>query len=188
MIDPHKVLGFLNITGTWDPALLFVIGGALLVFMSGYQLLVKNRKLALNQAPMQIPTHSKVDLALIIGAAIFGIGWGLGGICPGPALVNLLSGSIGIFGVFIAMLAGMAGVHAWQVLLTAHTSRKIPSCNISSSCHKHSAIPSTIADDNVSIVLACRNRIASAGLTITPASTRTAGDLAVFSTIKSSNS
>lgn len=124
MIDPHKVLGFLNITGAWDPSLLFVMGGALLVFMPGYQLLVKNRKLALNQAPMQIPTHSKIDHTLIIGAAIFGIGWGLAGVCPGPALVNLLSGSIGVFGFFIAMLAGMAGVHVWQVLWTARTSRK----------------------------------------------------------------
>lgn len=124
MIDPHKVLGFLNITGTWDPSLLFVMGGALLVFMPGYQLLVKNRKLALNQAPMQIPPHSKIDHTLIIGAAIFGIGWGLAGVCPGPALVNLLSGSIGVFGFFIAMLAGMAGVHVWQVLWTARTSRK----------------------------------------------------------------
>jgi uncharacterized membrane protein YedE/YeeE len=124
MIDPHKVLGFLNITGAWDPSLLFVMGGALLVFMPGYQLLVKNRKLALNQAPMQIPPHSKIDHTLIIGAAIFGIGWGLAGVCPGPALVNLLSGSIGVFGFFIAMLAGMAGVHVWQVLWTARTSRK----------------------------------------------------------------
>jgi uncharacterized membrane protein YedE/YeeE len=124
MIDPHKVLGFLNITGAWDPSLLFVMGGALLVFMPGYQLLVKNRKLTLNQAPMQIPPHSKIDHTLIIGAAIFGIGWGLAGVCPGPALVNLLSGSIGVFGFFIAMLAGMAGVHVWQVLWTARTSRK----------------------------------------------------------------
>jgi uncharacterized membrane protein YedE/YeeE len=124
MIDPHKVLGFLNITGAWDPSLLFVMGGALLVFMPGYQLLVKNRKLALNQAPMQIPPHSKIDHTLIIGAAIFGIGWGLAGVCPGPALVNLLSGSIGVFGFFIAMLAGMAGGHVWQVLWTARTSRK----------------------------------------------------------------
>lgn len=124
MIDPHKVQGFLNITGAWDPSLLFVMGGALLVFMPGYQLLVKNRKLALNQAPMQIPPHSKIDHTLIIGAAIFGIGWGLAGVCPGPALVNLLSGSIGVFGFFIAMLAGMAGVHVWQVLWTARTSRK----------------------------------------------------------------
>lgn len=112
MINQHKVLGFLNITGTWDPSLLFVMGGALLVFIPGYQLLVKNRKQALNHAPMQIPVHHKIDRSLVIGAAVFGIGWGLGGVCPGPALVDLLSCSTGAFGFFIAMLIGM-GAATW---------------------------------------------------------------------------
>lgn len=111
MINQHKVLGFLNITGTWDPSLLFVMGGALLVFIPGYQLLVKNRKQALNHAPMQIPVHHKIDRSLVIGAAVFGIGWGLGGVCPGPALVDLLSGSTGAFGFFIAMLIGMGAAN-----------------------------------------------------------------------------
>lgn len=114
MIDPHKVLGFLNITGTWDPSLLFVMGGALFIFIPGYQILVKNRRQALNHEPLQIPTNRRIDRKLVSGAAIFGIGWGLAGICPGPALINLMSGSAGAIGFFVAMLAGMELVHYWQ--------------------------------------------------------------------------
>jgi len=86
MTDPARVIGFLDVFGAWDPALLFVMAGAVGVYGLGMLILcrVKNRNLKLPS-----PTSSPIDRPLVIGAAIFGIGWGLGGFCPGPALANL---------------------------------------------------------------------------------------------------
>jgi uncharacterized membrane protein YedE/YeeE len=86
MTDPARVIGFLNIFGAWDPALLFVMAGAVGVYGLGMLLLrrVKNQNLELPSA-----ASSPIDRQLVIGSAIFGMGWGLGGFCPGPALANL---------------------------------------------------------------------------------------------------
>jgi uncharacterized membrane protein YedE/YeeE len=86
MTDPARVIGFLDVSGAWDPALLFVMGGAVGVYGLGLLLLrhFKNRSLKLPSAA-SLP----IDRRLVIGAAIFGLGWGLGGFCPGPALANL---------------------------------------------------------------------------------------------------
>ena len=86
MTDPARVIGFLNVFGAWDPALLFVMAGAVSVYGLGMLILrrVKNRNLKLPS-----PTSSPIDRQLVIGSAIFGVGWGLGGFCPGPALANL---------------------------------------------------------------------------------------------------
>jgi uncharacterized membrane protein YedE/YeeE len=86
MTDPARVIGFLNVFGPWDPALLFVMAGAVSVYGLGMLTLrrVKNRNLKLPS-----PTSSPIDRQLVIGATIFGVGWGLGGFCPGPALANL---------------------------------------------------------------------------------------------------
>jgi uncharacterized membrane protein YedE/YeeE len=86
MTDPARVIGFLDLFGAWDPALLFVMAGAVGVYGLGMLILrrVKNRNLKLPS-----PTSSPIDRQLVIGAAIFGVGWGLGGFCPGPALANL---------------------------------------------------------------------------------------------------
>ena len=86
MTDPARVIGFLNVFGPWDPALLFVMAGAVSVYGLGMLTLrrVKNRNLKLPS-----PTSSPIDRQLVIGSAIFGVGWGLGGFCPGPALANL---------------------------------------------------------------------------------------------------
>jgi uncharacterized membrane protein YedE/YeeE len=86
MTDPARVIGFLDIFGAWDPALLFVMAGAVGVYGLGMLILrrVKNRSLKL---PSAIP--SPIDRQLVIGSTIFGLGWGLGGFCPGPALANL---------------------------------------------------------------------------------------------------
>src|SRR6266576_7062519 len=86
MTDPARVIGFLDVFGAWDPALLFVMAGAVGVYGLGMLILcrVKNRNLKLPS-----PTSSPIDRPLVIGAAIFGVGWGLGGFCPGPALANL---------------------------------------------------------------------------------------------------
>jgi uncharacterized protein len=86
MTDPARVIGFLDLFGAWDPALLFVMAGAVGVYGLGILMLrrVKNRDLKLPS-----PTPSLIDRQLIVGSAIFGVGWGLGGFCPGPALANL---------------------------------------------------------------------------------------------------
>src|SRR5882724_2130333 len=86
MTDPARVIGFLDVFGAWDPALLFVMAGAVGVYGLGMLILrrVKNRELNLPSA-----TSSPIDRRLVIGSGIFGVGWGLGGFCPGPALANL---------------------------------------------------------------------------------------------------
>ena len=86
MTDPARVIGFLDLFGAWDPALLFVMAGAVGVYGLGILILrrVKNRDLKLPS-----PTPSPIDRQLIVGSAIFGVGWGLAGFCPGPALANL---------------------------------------------------------------------------------------------------
>lgn len=86
MTDPARVIGFLDLFGAWDPALLFVMAGAVGAYGLGMLMLrrVKNRDLKLPS-----PTPSPIDCQLIVGSAIFGVGWGLGGFCPGPALANL---------------------------------------------------------------------------------------------------
>src|SRR5882724_12909972 len=86
MTDPARVIGFLNVFGAWDPALLFVMAGAVGVYGLGMLMLrrVKNQNLELPSA-----ASSPIDRQLVIGSAIFGMGWGLGGFCPGPALANL---------------------------------------------------------------------------------------------------
>jgi uncharacterized membrane protein YedE/YeeE len=92
MVDPARVTGFLDLAGAWDPSLAFVMGGALLVFMPGYFLLVKPRRQSVLGEPIAAVLASKLDRRLIGGAALFGIGWGLVGICPGPALSLISSG------------------------------------------------------------------------------------------------
>ena len=107
MIDPAKVLNFLDITGTWDASLAFVLAGATATAAIGFAL-VRRRPAPLFAAQFQIPTARAVEPRLLAGATLFGIGWGLAGLCPGPALVDLAiaPGSIGLF--VASMLAGMA--------------------------------------------------------------------------------
>ena len=107
MIDPARVTGFLDVAGAWDPSLAFVMGGALAVFMPGYFLLVKPRRLSLLGEPMARVPAPVLDRHLIGGAALFGIGWGLVGICPGPALSLISSGQPMIMLFIAAMVAGI---------------------------------------------------------------------------------
>ena len=88
MTEPAKVLGFLDLAGLWDPSLAFVMGGALAVGFAAFGL-AKRRRIALDGEPMQTPAARAIDRPLIAGGLIFGIGWGLAGICPGPALVDV---------------------------------------------------------------------------------------------------
>ena len=112
MTNPAKVLGFLDIFGKWDPTLAFVMGGALAVSAFGYFVARRQDNSWLGE-PFAIPTRRDLDPKLFGGAALFGAGWGLVGLCPGPALANLSRGSVEI-GVFVA--AVMAGVIGYRFL------------------------------------------------------------------------
>jgi uncharacterized protein len=106
MTRPQKVIGFLDLFGAWDPSLAFVMMGAIAVHLIAYRL-VRRRSSPLVAQSFSIPTRRDVDLRLVSGAALFGVGWGLGGYCPGPAVTSLASGAAGV-GVFIGtMLVGM---------------------------------------------------------------------------------
>ena len=106
MTDPSKVLGFLDIFGLWDPSLAFVMGGAIAVGFFAFAW-AKKRTVNFLGGALHLPTNSQIDKPLVVGAVLFGAGWGLAGFCPGPALVSLASGQIkgAVFVVF--MLAGM---------------------------------------------------------------------------------
>ena len=106
MTNPAKVLAFLDLAGTWDPSLIFVVGGAVLVGLIAFYL-AKNRTQSFLGGAMQIPTRRDIDRPLIIGSAMFGVGWGLAGFCPGPALVSLGSGELKALVFVVAMLGGM---------------------------------------------------------------------------------
>jgi uncharacterized membrane protein YedE/YeeE len=102
MVNPDKVISFLDIFGDWDPSLALVMGAALIVTAVGYRLVWRKPKpLAADQ--FQVPTNRTIDKKLAIGAVLFGIGWGLVGLCPGPAIAALLIGGLPI----IIFLAGM---------------------------------------------------------------------------------
>lgn len=106
MANPEKVLGFLDISGYWDPSLALVMAAAVAVATLGFAW-AKKRKTSLLGLPLQLPTSTKIDKRLIGGSLLFGIGWGLAGICPGPALV-LLGAGMYKGAIFVAaMLAGM---------------------------------------------------------------------------------
>ena len=107
MTNPAKVLGFLDLAGSWDPSLVLVMGGALMVSLPLFAL-IGRRKRALLGEPMQLPTTRRIDLRLLLGSLTFGVGWGLAGYCPGPALVNLGTGRTEPLLFCLAMLAGMA--------------------------------------------------------------------------------
>jgi len=106
MINPERVLGFLDFAGAWDATLGFVMAGALAVSILGY-LLARRRSRALLGDAMQIPARNDIDAKLVLGAAIFGIGWGLVGFCPGPAIAALSSGMMPAVAFVAAMAAGM---------------------------------------------------------------------------------
>ncbi len=113
MIDPAKVQGFLDFTGVWDPSLAFVMGGALSVTAVGYAWLRGRTQTFTGQA-LQWPPRGHVDARLIVGAALFGVGWGASGYCPGPALASLALGGAGLLLFVGAMLLGMLCVQAFS--------------------------------------------------------------------------
>lgn len=113
MGSPAKVQNFLDFFGQWDPSLGFVMGGAIAVGLVAFTW-AKQRKTALLSAPMQLPTSTAIDSKLLTGSALFGIGWGLAGFCPGPALMNLSTLNPEVWLFVAAMLAGMGAQHIWS--------------------------------------------------------------------------
>lgn len=106
MANPAKVLAFLDLAGAWDPSLALVMGGAIAVAVIPLNL-ARKKKLSLLGAPMQLPTKRELDPRLIGGSLVFGVGWGVAGICPGPAVVLLLTAHWQIIVFVLAMLVGM---------------------------------------------------------------------------------
>mgnify|MGYP000106082632 CR=1 FL=1 len=110
MTDTTKVIGFLSLNKDWNPALMLVMGGAIAVHAVVYRIVTK-RQSPLFTETFHIPTNTTLDGRLIGGAVLFGLGWGMGGVCPGPGLVSVFSGTTEIFVFVVAMIVGMLG---WQ--------------------------------------------------------------------------
>jgi uncharacterized membrane protein YedE/YeeE len=106
MSNPQKILGFLDLAGAWDPSLMFVMVGAVIVGFGGYYIASK-RTVAFFGGALQIPVRQDINQPLIIGSLIFGAGWGIAGFCPGPAIVALGAGHLQAAVFLIAMLVGM---------------------------------------------------------------------------------
>ena len=106
MTRPEKVVGFLDVFGNWDPSLMFVMIGAISIHLVTYQLIMRRRSPLLSST-WHIPDKKEITPALIVGSILFGIGWGLGGYCPGPAVTSLASFELKPFLFVISMVGGM---------------------------------------------------------------------------------
>jgi uncharacterized membrane protein YedE/YeeE len=111
MTDPAKVLAFLDLAGDWDPSLMFVMAGAIAVAAWPF-VLARRRQTSWLGEPIRLPAARQLDRRLMSGSVLFGIGWGLSGLCPGPALVGAAAGQSDVAIFVAAMLVGM-GLHAW---------------------------------------------------------------------------
>jgi uncharacterized membrane protein YedE/YeeE len=107
MTDPGKVLGFLDLAGAWDPSLALVMGGAIAVGVVAFAI-AKRRTVTFFGGALYWPESNAVDKRLVLGSLVFGLGWGLAGFCPGPAVVSLAAGQPKAAAFVVAMLAGMA--------------------------------------------------------------------------------
>ncbi len=106
MTQPTRVIGFLDVLGTWDPTLAFVMGAAVAVYAVAFRL-IRRRTEPWLDLTFHLPTRADIDRNLVVGAALFGVGWGLVGLCPGPAIVSLSSGHATSILFVIAMVVGM---------------------------------------------------------------------------------
>lgn len=109
MTTPANVIAFLDVFGSWNPTLAFVMGGAIAVHAPIYWLFVRGRETPTFARTFGLPTRRDIDVQLLAGAALFGAGWGLAGFCPGPAVASLASGASTVIWFVVAMLVGMFG-------------------------------------------------------------------------------
>ena len=120
--NPAKVLNFFDVAGRWDPSLIMVMGGALVVTFIGYRLVLR-RPAPLMDLKFHLPDNSRIDARLLGGAAVFGVGWGIAGFCPGGALPALGTGRIEVFAFVAALIAGIFVAKGLTALSGARTAR-----------------------------------------------------------------
>ena len=120
MANPAKVLNFFDVAGAWDPSLIFVMGGALIVTAVGYRLVLR-KPAPIMAVRFDLPTNRALDARLLGGAAVFGIGWGIAGFCPGGALPALGTGRTEVFVFVAALLAGIFAARAVMRLTATRT-------------------------------------------------------------------
>jgi uncharacterized membrane protein YedE/YeeE len=118
MINPAKVIGFLDLFGQWDPSLAFVMAGAVAVTSVGYRFILKQERPRF-ASTFTLPTRTDIDAPLLIGPALFGFGWGLVGLCPGPALAALTAAPKSIWVFFVSMLVGMYALKLYRLRTSA---------------------------------------------------------------------
>jgi uncharacterized protein len=123
MTRPTKVIGFLDVFGAWDASLMFVMMGAIAVHFIAYRV-VRGQSSPLLAGSFALPTRRDIDMKLLLGAAIFGVGWGLAGFCPGPAVTSLASGSLSVFVFVAAMLAGLYGTAKLETAVGREKARR----------------------------------------------------------------
>jgi uncharacterized membrane protein YedE/YeeE len=121
MVDPTNVVAFLDVTGNWSPDLMFVMGGALAVFMPAYFLLIKPRRQPVLAQEFCLAKRKDIDIRLVAGATTFGVGWGLAGLCPGPVVASLAAGNGGVVLFFACMMVGLG---ATNLLICINNNRK----------------------------------------------------------------
>lgn len=122
MANPAKVLNFFDIAGTWDPSLAFVMGGAVVVAFLGYRIVLR-RPAPMFDAKFHLPDNPRIDARLLGGSALFGIGWGIAGFCPGGALPALGTGQIEVFVFAAALIAGIFAAKGLMALTHSRTAR-----------------------------------------------------------------
>jgi uncharacterized membrane protein YedE/YeeE len=124
MTDPSKVIGFLDLFGSWDPSLALVMGGAIMVGVFAFAV-AKKRTTTFLGGVLRFPTNMDIDKKLVIGSLMFGAGWGLAGFCPGPALVSMADGQPKALVFILAMLVGMVGFELMDRFVHAPRKQKL---------------------------------------------------------------
>ena len=124
MADPNKVLGFLDLAGPWDPSLALVMTGAIAVGVVAFAV-ARQRTVSFLGAEMKMPAARQIDRRLVLGSVLFGVGWGIAGLCPGPALVSLGTGQVKAVVFVLAMVTGMA-VFEWLEHQRLHRAATAP--------------------------------------------------------------
>jgi uncharacterized membrane protein YedE/YeeE len=124
MTDPGKVIGFLDLIGTWDPSLALVMGGAIMVGVFAFAV-AKKRTTTFLGGVMRVPTSTHMDKRLVLGSLMFGAGWGLAGFCPGPAMVSMADGQPKALLFVVAMLVGMWGFELMERFVHAPRQAKL---------------------------------------------------------------